>query len=159
MAGAFIGLNILDKAVLEAMQNLQRAGADLRPAFEDIGEHLLVSHHDRWATQKSPDGVPWEPLSGTTLALKNRNRDKILVLNGHLRDTLRYQATSTTFAFGTDRIYGAVQQFGAKAGAFGKYRGRPIPWGDIPARPYLGIAADDHEEILAILSDHLEGAV
>jgi rhamnose transport system permease protein len=36
-------------------------------------------------------------------------------------------------------IYGAVMQFGAAQGAFGTTaRGAPIPWGSIPARPFLG---------------------
>jgi phage virion morphogenesis protein len=155
MAGAFIGLDVFDRPVLEALQKLARSGSDLRPAFEHIGEHLKVSHMDRWAKAESPDGQKWAPLSATTIALKKKNADKILVLNGHLRDTLRYQSSSHSLEFGTNRIYGAVQQFGAKAGAFGAYRGRAIPWGDIPARPYLGVSAEDETEILAILADHL----
>lgn len=161
MAGAFIDLESgFELKVLEALQRLQQAGSDLRPAFKDIADSVLTpSHHDRWAREESPDGQKWAPLSGTTQALKERNADKILVLNGHLRDTLRYQANSRSLEFGTNRIYGAVQQFGARAGAFGKYKGRPIPWGDIPARPYLGVSSDDETEILAVLADHLTSAV
>jgi phage gpG-like protein len=125
----------------------------LRP----LGRLPLRSRH-RSLSRRSRHHNP-APLSGTTQALKERNVDKILVLNGHLRDTPRYQASSRSLKFGTNRIYGAVQQFGAKAGAFGKYKGRPIPWGDIPARPYLWVSSDDETEILAVLADHLTSAV
>ena len=35
-------------------------------------------------------------------------------------------------------------------------RGAPIPWGNIPARPYLGLSADDETEVVRILRDYLE---
>lgn len=35
-------------------------------------------------------------------------------------------------------------------------RGRPIPWGDIPARPFFGLSADDRNEISDIIRRHLE---
>jgi phage gpG-like protein len=35
-------------------------------------------------------------------------------------------------------VYAATQQFGAKQGQFGRgKRNHPIPWGDIPARPFF----------------------
>jgi len=53
-----------------------------------------------------------------------------------------------------------VQQFGAKKGQFGKTRrGAPIPWGNIPARPFLGVSVSDRSDILAILAEHLRKAI
>jgi phage gpG-like protein len=55
--------------------------------------------------------------------------------------------------------YAAVQQFGAVAGALGRNkRGSPIPWGNIPARPFLGVSAQDKVEVLEILQEALLGA-
>jgi phage virion morphogenesis protein len=57
---------------------------------------------------------------------------------------------------GTNIKYAAVQQFGAKAGAFGATRrGGKIPWGDIPARPFMGISGDDRSAILDIIRKYL----
>ncbi|MGB0955835.1 MAG: phage virion morphogenesis protein [Panacagrimonas sp.] len=50
-----------------------------------------------------------------------------------------------------------IQQFGARKGAFGTTRrGAPIPWGDIPARPFLGISDEDRTEIELLLFEFLE---
>jgi phage virion morphogenesis protein len=156
MAGTFLQVDIDDRRIAEAFDELRRHGADLRPAFDDIGQHLDRSHRERWDREESPDGERWAPLSPATQASKPKNADKILILNAHLRDTLAAQATARSLRFGTNRIYGAVHQFGAAKGAFGRTaRGGPIPWGNIPARPYLGVSAEDETEILAILADHL----
>jgi len=53
--------------------------------------------------------------------------------------------------------YAAVQQFGAKKGAFGRTRrGAPIPWGDIPPRPFLGLSDADRRSILDLIAEHLD---
>lgn len=156
MAGAFIKVDIDDKIVLERLAKLQHLGADLRPAFLDIGKYLERSHRQRWDREVSPDGAKWAALSPWYQAQKAKNADKILVLNAHLRDTLAPQATARSLKFGSNRVYAAVHQFGATAGAFGRSkRGRPIPWGDIPPRPFLGVSTDDEAEILALLREHL----
>lgn len=52
--------------------------------------------------------------------------------------------------------YAAAQQFGMKKGYAGaNKRGSPIPWGDIPARPFLGISDHDRGMILDEISDYL----
>jgi phage gpG-like protein len=57
---------------------------------------------------------------------------------------------------GSSLEYAAVQQLGARRGQFGRTRrGAPIPWGDIPARPYLGISQADSSAILDIISQYL----
>ena len=59
----------------------------------------------------------------------------------------------------TNVEYAVVQQFGAKQGAFGRdKRNHPLPWGDIPARPFLGFSDRDKADILAILSEYLDNA-
>lgn len=35
----------------------------------------------------------------------------------------------------------------------------PFPWGDIPARPFLGLSAEDEDEVAALLTDYLKGAL
>jgi len=50
-----------------------------------------------------------------------------------------------------------VQHFGASQGAFGKTkRGAPIPWGNIPGRPYLGFSDEDRSVILQTIEKYLK---
>lgn len=55
-----------------------------------------------------------------------------------------------TLYIGSTMKYAAVQQFGATAKQFGK-----APWGDIPARPFLGLSDQDRANILDTISDYL----
>ncbi|GEK71588.1 MULTISPECIES: phage virion morphogenesis protein [Halomonas] len=158
MAGARIQFDIAARPVLVALGELLDRVEDPRPAFREIGEYLDMAHRDRWDAQKAPDGTPWAPLSEATQARKKKNRDKILVRDGYLRDLLRYDVSLEALLFGTDRKYGAVHQFGAERGAFGQAsNGTPIPWGDIPARPWLGLADEDEQPVLEILERYLMG--
>lgn len=51
-------------------------------------------------------------------------------------------------------------QEGASQGEFGtSNHGGSLPWGDIPARPFIGVSADDRDVILDILRDYLLASV
>lgn len=53
-------------------------------------------------------------------------------------------------------VYAAVMQGGAAQGAFGRTsRGGPIPWGNIPARPFLGLSDSDRAGVLEIIAEYL----
>ncbi|MEW6427320.1 MAG: phage virion morphogenesis protein [Thermodesulfobacteriota bacterium] len=76
-----------------------------------------------------------------------------------LGNEIHYRADGRSIVVGSSLIYSATQQFGARRGAFGRTkRGAPIPWGDIPARPFLGVSDDDRRNILDIIEEHLEAA-
>ena len=64
----------------------------------------------------------------------------------------------------TNVPYAAVHQFGARKGSFGSYsdtdkNGHPFagvsPWGDIPARPFIGLSADNEEDIRQTLIEYV----
>lgn len=61
--------------------------------------------------------------------------------------------------------YAATQQFGAKQGEFGRdKRNHPIPWGDIPARPFFpdesrGLPDELNRDISDVLRAALESAI
>lgn len=50
---------------------------------------------------------------------------------------------------GSDRPYAAMQQFGGSKSKF------PNLWGDIPARPFIGISDQDSSNILDTISEYL----
>jgi len=153
MAGSILDVTIDQSQVGRVLGELAQRLGDLTTPFNDIAEYLHQSTDERFRSKVAPDGSPWAPLSAVTLARKKG--PGILREKGTLQDTLRKQVTSTELAFGTDRPYGAVHQFGQKKGASGSAKGRPIPWGDIPARPYLGLSAEDGTEVLLIIHDYL----
>ncbi|NMY21141.1 MAG: phage virion morphogenesis protein [Pseudomonas shahriarae] len=158
MAGAMLDVTLDTSQVGKALDDLADRLGDLTTPLNDIGEYLQISTDDRFRQKVAPDGSPWAPLSPVTLARKKGSG--ILREKGTLQDTLRRQVTSTELAFGTDRPYGAVHQFGQKKGASGKTsRGSSIPWGDIPAREYLGLSAEDETEVLLIIHEYLRAPV
>ena len=164
MAGATIQIEFDDSQVRAALDALTDAGRDLRPAMKDIGERLLNSARERFVAEEAPDGSAWAPLSEGTLKAKKRNRGRILTEEGHLR-RIAMQADSNSVSIGSPLIYAGTHQFGAEQGAFGvTSRGSPIPWGDIPARPFLvdaegRLARDDERAIVNSVIDHLQDAM
>ena len=156
MAGASIEITLDDAEVLKAINRLHAAARDLTPLMQEIGEHLLSTTRERFVSQTAPDGAPWTPLSEDYKQTKARNAHKILTLFGILRGQLNYRASKDRVEVGSPTIYAGTHQFGAGVGVFGTTsRGTPIPWGNIPARPFLGVSDDDEREIGALVSDHL----
>ena len=153
-----IHIELDDSSVQSAFNRLLAGGADLSPLLRDIGERLQTTTKDRFDDAKAPDGTPWAPLSEVTKARKNKN--KILIQDRYLRDLINYQISGNTLLVGSSRIYASTHQFGAEKGSFGRTkRGAPIPWGDIPARPFLGLSDDDRKDVLEIVSDYIADTV
>jgi len=143
MAGAsdLIRIDYDDAAVRQSLKKLLDKLGNLKPVFQDIGESLLISHRERFDRAISPDGIPWAELSPDYQKRKRRNRDKILVLDGWLRQ-LHYTASDAELDLGTDRLYGATHQFGDASR-------------NIPARPFLGLDEAERATVLDILEEWL----
>ncbi|HHT7856356.1 phage virion morphogenesis protein [Pasteurella multocida] len=128
--------------------------------FAEMGEELLAIHFARFTAQKAPDGTSWVPLQDWYRESKKKNADKILTLDGHLSGTLRYQASDSGVVFGSDRPYAAIHQFGgtitAKNAKALNVQGRPVKSVTMPARPWLGLSADDEQRLLEIARKHLK---
>ncbi|EPL63721.1 bacteriophage protein [Stutzerimonas stutzeri B1SMN1] len=182
MAGVTLEFDAV--AALAVVNEAAAALADPAPMLRDIGEFLMIAHDQRFASQASPDGTPWQALSPAYLKRKKKNRDKILVLDGFLKNTLRYQVNNNELLFGTNRIYGAMMHFGGsidvaarsqqayfrqdgKSGEVGnlfvsKRKSNFAQWVtigaytiQIPARPWLGISDDDNYAIAGIATRYL----
>lgn len=136
-------ISITDPRVAEYIEQLGSGAWVNKALFEAIGEILKISTDERFDKQAAPDGTPWETLSRGYQAYKRRRGfdERILHKRGELRNTLRAQATDYSVAFGSDRKYAAIHQFGGRFRAFGKYPAR------MPARPYLGLSDADVQEI------------
>ncbi len=187
MAGARIEVtkDTASPAIREAITGLDHDGVSLM--LSDIGEYLVRATRARARHQVSPDGTPWAALSPRYAKFKNKKRPGRTILrfdNHMIGDQFTYQVDGDELAVGTNAKYGAIHQFGGeiniaarsqqalfslnrKTGQsrFAK-RGRAnfaqrvtLPRYSItmPARPWLGLSADDETEITAIARDHLSG--
>jgi phage gpG-like protein len=145
-----------------ALERVSAFLSDMTPAFQDIGEILIDSTIQRFAQGVSPDGARWAPKSPVTLkkyGARTSNRIDVRPLfgpSGALSSQIFANPGPDSVQWGSPMIYAAPQQFGAAQGAFGRTsRGGPIPWGNIPARPFLGISAEDEVNILDSLAEWL----
>ena len=161
--------NIQSAVVVDVLAQTEAVLESPHAMYADMGEYLTSSVQERFRTSTAPDGSKWAANSETTylniLGKQHNRKDgkinakgvnrvmskKPLVLSGTLRDQIHYQISGDLLLVGSNMIYAATQQFGAKKGEYGK----GAPWGDIPAREYLGISIADQAELQNIVADHL----
>lgn len=141
----------LDTRAIEAsLKRLEWAVGDLRPALKNIGEALLKSTDQRFADRQGPDGATWDANAESTEAIKGFNEPLVGASRNYtLRDENHYQLQGDTLIVGNTMEYAAMQQFGGKKSEF------PHLWGDIPARPFIGLSEDDRAAIIEIITDHI----
>ena len=173
-----ITVTIDNASVLAALSQLRDRVDNPAPALSKIGERLTESTQARFNTSTGPDGQRWAPNSQATIldylrgpkdaprsGIYGKKTGKItakgagyamnkkpLVASGVLQDSIDWQLSGReAVIIGTDRFTeppggwdagAAVHQFGSKNGK-------------IPARPFLGVSADDERTILEILTAHL----
>jgi phage gpG-like protein len=156
-----------------------RSGLDMRPALLEIGEDMAEATKGRFSSATAPDGTAWAPNSAVTLAryssmfarksgdgLTKRSSAKLANKKpgtGETRalgTTINYQLQGDdAVGIGSPMIYAGTFHYGAKSGEFGATRqgGFPLPWGDIPARPFLGASDDDTANIVSLVRSYLLG--
>lgn len=138
-----------DAQLSQGLKALQDRMVNLRPFFADIGEILLNSTRQRFASETSPDGAKWTRLSPAYAKWKARKgRSKtILQLNGYLFGSLSYQAGDDKVEVGSNRIYAGIHQFGSQVSSRSK--------ANIPARPFLGFSESDASAVRTRLEEYL----
>lgn len=157
---SMITIELADREVLDYLQQLQLRVGDMTPALQEIGEYMIQSTRERFATGIDPDGTPWAENKPTTLARK-KGTQPLIGETKRLSTEFSYFIGNNELTFGSPLEYAAIQQFGARRGEFGqgKYETRegsfPIPWGDIPARRFIGIGDQDKVGILDIVHGYL----
>lgn len=166
------------------LARLLQATTHPAPALRAIGETLVASTKQRFGDSRGPDGQRWEENTETTLARwlgsgsnvyskrRTASGGRTLTKKGQARlankrpligetralsSLIVYQLLSDqAVVVGSVMEYAVTHQFGAQKGEFGRNkRGSPIPWGDIPARPFLGLSADDRQDCLDLLAQHI----
>jgi phage virion morphogenesis protein len=126
---------------------LQRSG-NLRPLLLEIGEDLVDATHQSFYTATSPDGTPWKDNSDVTLARKTSTTP--LTDKGDLAASIHYSVIGNeSVEVGSNMVQAAMMQYGGTKAQF------PHLWGDIPARPFIGLSDEDVRNILALASGYL----
>ena len=148
-------------AIREALSQLK----DMTPVYQDIGEYMIGATRQRFIDGKAPDGTAWAPKSAATLDRYKRlgygtlNRPLIGAGKRLSREIQRFVSRDGV-VIGSSLAYSGVMQNGAARGAFGTdRRGRPLPWGRIPARVWLGISDEDEKKIIDIVDENLGDAL
>ena len=152
-----------EKRIAELLSQLHdRMTTGKKPLMNDIGETVLESIQENFQQQGRPKR--WDSLSKkTTIPHRERtNRWPGNILNREgtsgLLGSIAQQPTDDSVAVGTNKIYATTMHYGAKKGAFGKTRrGAPIPWGDIPARPFMMLQSNDVDAIKQSILSFMTG--
>lgn len=168
----------------------ERAG-DAEPAMRSVSMALLKETERIFEREGKGVGFdqPWAPLSEVTkhrralaqaggkqygkkgkesarYSAAKSGAMKMLQVSGKLASSIQPVSNSHEAGLTTNRKYAATMFFGAKKGQFGTdSRNHPIPWGDIPPRPFMPvkISGSDYaltepaqRSVLEILERYLE---
>ncbi|HML56420.1 MAG TPA: phage virion morphogenesis protein [Solidesulfovibrio magneticus] len=130
------------------LANIIATGRNMTPITRALAGVLADIPERAFANQADPaTGAPWAALSPTTVARRG-SAQPILQVSGILAGSIHSEHGPDYARASTADVKAATHQFGAKKGQYGSTRkGTPIPWGDIPARPFFGIGPEDEAEI------------
>lgn len=147
MAGVSFQLDTGD--LLDVVARLEHAGrAEFLELAEGLGALGVAQTQRRIQEEKtSPAGAAWAPTSD--------GRGALFVTGSHLSDSISYAASGTAVQWGSGWIGAGVHQFGATIVPKNAKALRFVAGGrtvfaqsvTIPARPYLGLSADNAEEM------------
>lgn len=149
----------------EALRRAKLALGNMTPVYAEIGEYMIGATRDRFLKGAGPDGVAWKPKRQATLDRYKRlgygSLTRPLIGPGRaLSRQIQKIVSSDGVVIGSSLAYSGVMQNGAERGAFGTdKRGRPIPWGRIPARVWLGLSDADNRAIVEIVDEHVARAL
>jgi phage virion morphogenesis protein len=109
---------------------------------EELGEMLANSSRQRFKDEQGPGGEDWKKSRRAQAQGGQTLSDK-----GLLKNSIGYEASESTVAVGTNDVRAAVHNFGGKTG-----RGLKVK---MPARPFIGISAEDQAEAKGIIQDDM----
>jgi phage virion morphogenesis protein len=151
-----IQIDIDNRTVLDALNELLHRTGDLAPAMQDIGGVLESRVRGRFETETDPGGAHWAPWADSYDPAKGGNRPTngnttILDLYGDMLGSLSWQADQDSVTVGFGQPYAAYHEFGTK-----KMKRRGLLFDD----PTTGtLAREDEHAILDIVRGYLAEAL
>lgn len=137
--------------------SISAALGDKSELMHSMGNKMLVANQDRVARGEQPDGSLFAPRSQTTLDIYAREKKKFgapLNQSGRMRKSIAYNSGEDWVEIGSNAIQAAVMHFGASKGSLGN----GSPWGNIPARPFIGVSDGDRVDLTQTIVEWLESA-
>lgn len=146
-----------DLLVLDALNEIMARIEHPRPLMMEIGETLAESTKVRFATSTAPDGSAWAPNSEVTRTIygglfagEPPAKKPLVGETRRLANDIAWQLDGDkAVEIGSPMPYANMQQFGGTKSQW------PHLWGDIPARPYLGVSDEDRATILELVDAYL----
>ncbi|MBI5056994.1 MAG: phage virion morphogenesis protein [Nitrospirae bacterium] len=145
-----ITLRVDDSKVVALLGDLKDRAGNTRPVMSEIGDIVISSiekNIEVGGRYSSPDSWKggsrkWKGLSPATIKQRTKKGHwpgKILQQTGLMAGSVSKKVGTNSVTIGTNKIYGAIQQFGGKAG-----RGHKVT---IPGRPWIVVQDEDLTEI------------
>jgi phage virion morphogenesis protein len=164
MSGVKLHIDIDDRRIQQVLSRLIETGQNLAPVMEDIATYGESSTRDRFKDGVGPDGTPWKQSQRV-----QERGGKTLIDRGHLLDSIVNNAGADFAEWGsTNAIYAAIHQAGGEIRPKNKpYLAFKLPGGGfrkvkkvtIPARPFLGINAEDEQNIIDIVINNINASL
>jgi len=157
-SGVSLKWNGLDRAIHKACRNM----AERQELMSSIGEALVSGAVLRFSMEEDPEGRKWQPSRRAQTTGGQTLND-----TGRLRDSIDYATTPETVLVGTNAKYARIHQLGGKIRPKSKKRLKFKGIGGedvfakeitIPARPFIGISADDLEEVKETIAEYMGNA-
>lgn len=151
-------IDIEAKETLEYLIDLEDKLDDPSPLMADISDVMFDAVEENFRQEGRPEA--WADLTDHTKAKREKQGKwpgKILQRNqAGLASAMSQFHSRDEAGVANNKIYAATMNFGAEEGEFGETStGRPIPFGDIPARPFMTLAENDLTEIREIAMDYI----
>lgn len=164
MAGT--GLTWNDEQTQQQLGGMTRRLANMTQVMRVAAEIMRSSVVRNFEVGGRPQR--WAPLKPGTLARRKSSGGPLVVsgMGGGLMGSVSAWSGRIRARVFTDKIYGAIHQFGAAKGQFGRImsilpgggsRSMNVPWGSIPARPFMVLQEEDATEIREVLRDFVVG--
>jgi len=190
-----IVFELKDDGLHKRLESLTTAMGNMSSVMESIGDTLVNNVQACFMDQSEPWGTGWKPLAASTKARRRKGKgggsDRILRDTGHLMNGISYTAGKDSVIIGPNVPYAGTHQFGAAKGSFGTFAVRiaehmrrvagkkrkkikvsayvrrvKVPWGTVPARPFMPIRGgavdlplEWHDEIVLTLETYLRKAL
>jgi phage virion morphogenesis protein len=160
---ASITVHVDDTALAASISAAIRASGELSPVFDAIGARLMFKVDERFQYQRGPTGGPWVQSLRARLEGGETLTDRSI-----LRKSITRQVHRDHVLVGTNVLYARIHQFGgvivpkvAKALKFRLANGAFVVTQKVtmPARPFLGLDAEDLEDIEAAFDRHFARAL
>lgn len=143
--------------VQDLLKNLHESfnATDQAEILSKVGQIYLDETRKRFISQYDVDRKKWTPLSKTTI--RRKGHSTIGYQTGKLYDSIKMQVFHSSVFIGTDVPYAPTFHYKIKKGQYTKGNSHFItPWGDIPARTFIGRNKRLDDSVIKMLKKHFK---